>query len=211
MSLDDEMAGSRRAGRPILAPRHVSLNPKSISILSDPAPCSHIVYPYTDEKHIVEAVGLFASAGLQRDEAVVLVATKAHCDAVVRRLKSDSFDIPRLERADQFICADAEDLLSGFMVNGMPDENLFKDAVAGLIGRAKRGNDGSRHRTVRIFGEMVSLLWIGNEAAAARLEVMWNEVIEAHSVSLLCAYSLDRNTPQQLPHSLLAPHSCAIA
>lgn len=39
------------------------------------------------------------------------------------------------------------------------------------------------------FGEMVALLWERDEVVAAlELEEMWNEVVEAHRLRLLCAY-----------------------
>ncbi|HEY4386628.1 MAG TPA: PAS domain S-box protein, partial [Ktedonobacteraceae bacterium] len=44
---------------------------------------------------------------------------------------------------------------------------------------------------VRIFGEMVALLWAqGNRAAAIRLEDLWNELGQAYAFSLFCAYPM---------------------
>ncbi len=47
-------------------------------------------------------------------------------------------------------------------------------------------------RRVRIFGEMVALLWEqGNQTAALRLEALWNELRSTtHPFSLLCAYPM---------------------
>ena len=42
------------------------MSPKSIAILKEPHPCGHIVYPYTDEQHIVDAVAIFAGSGLEK-------------------------------------------------------------------------------------------------------------------------------------------------
>jgi hypothetical protein len=42
---------------------------------------------------------------------------------------------------------------------------------------------------VRVFGEMVSLLWdAGLIDAAVELEVLWNELGVQYPFSLLCAY-----------------------
>ncbi len=44
---------------------------------------------------------------------------------------------------------------------------------------------------VRIFGEMVALLWDAGQAGAAlEVEAMWNELAAQFSFSLLCAYPL---------------------
>jgi hypothetical protein len=54
-------------------------------------------------------------------------------------------------------------------------------------------------------------MWTTNLKATERLEQLWNEVIEVHSVPLLCAYSLSGTRPSALPESLLACHSHRIA
>jgi hypothetical protein len=42
---------------------------------------------------------------------------------------------------------------------------------------------------VRAFGEMVSLLWDGNQVSAAiELEAMWNELGSQYPFSLYCGY-----------------------
>ena len=62
---------------------------------------------------------------------------------------------------------------------------------------------------VRVYGEMVNLLWRQNLPAAQRLEVLWNEVIQAHSISLFCAYHVDGEQGESLrfPSDLRAAHS----
>jgi KaiC/GvpD/RAD55 family RecA-like ATPase len=182
------------------------MNFTGASILADPHPCSHIVYPYTDEDHVREAVCLFASAGLQKDEAVVLIMTKAHCEPIQKRLEAEGFDIATLQDTGQLACIDAEDLLRRFMIGGMPDPVLFKNVVGMIITRAQ-----TKQKRVRLFGEMVSLLWTTSLAAAESLERLWNEVLETYSVALLCTYALDGERPGPIPPSLLALHSHHLA
>ena len=62
----------------------------------------------------------------------------------------------------------------------------------------------------RVFGEMVNLIWGSHPTATERLEELWNEVIEIHSVPLLCAYSLSGKL-ETLPRQLLSCHSYAIS
>jgi hypothetical protein len=81
-----------------------------------------------------------------------------------------------------------KEVLSRFMVEGTPDEARFKAVMRELVGSVKSSR---RYRSIRIYGEMVDLLWTQNLPAAARLEELWNDVIEEHSISLFCAYCLD--------------------
>jgi len=46
-------------------------------------------------------------------------------------------------------------------------------------------------RNLRIFGEMVALLWAeGNRTATIRVEELWNELGKGHSFSIFCAYPI---------------------
>ena len=181
------------------------MSPKSIAILSNPDACEHIVYPYTDETQVADAVCLFASAGLQKGDAVLLVMTSGHCEPIRRRLEGQGFNLNELEASGQLACEDAEDLLSTFMFDGIIDDHKFKTKLGRMIERAKCA--GGHHRSVRVFGEMVDLLWRADPHTTLRLEELWNEVIEAHSVPLLCAYSLAGPKSGEFPTSLLACHS----
>jgi hypothetical protein len=157
-------------------------------LIVEPMARDHFVQVYCDERVLIEAVSLFTGAALGRNEAVVLVATRKHGDAVEESLARDGFDIATLKTWGQISVLDAEEVLSRFMVDGTPDETRFKNVVRELIGSIKSER---RFRDVRVYGEMVNLLWSDNLPAAARLEELWNEVIEAHSISLFCAYCLD--------------------
>jgi hypothetical protein len=157
-------------------------------LIAEPVSRDHYVQVYRDERVLVEAVSLYAGAALGRNEAVILVATQAHRDAVEQSLARDGFDVPLLKTWGQLVILDAQELLSRFMVDGRPDEARFKAIVRDLVTVAKASG---RFRDVRVYGEMVNLLWTDNQPAAARLEELWNDVIEEHSISLFCAYCLD--------------------
>lgn len=192
--------------------REVSfMNSKTASILANPNPGNHIVYPYTDENRLVEAVGIFAGSGLCTDEAVVSITTYPHRRAIEQRLKACGFGVAFLEQEGQLIFLDAETTMEKFMVDGMPDEPLFKDLTTSLIENARNSGAGQSPRKVRLFGEMVSLLWTeGRVEAAQRLEELWNEVLERHSVPLLCTYSMADPGKPCLPTELLLTHSHTI-
>src|SRR5580700_7133647 len=100
------------------------MNAKGTALLVDPHPCGHIVYPYTDESLVGQAVALFASAGLRDGEGVVLIMSANHCDAIKLRLQLEGISAAAYERSGQLICVTAEDLLATFMADGVIDEDV---------------------------------------------------------------------------------------
>ncbi len=171
----------------------------------EPIAGDHFVQLYKQDERLVEAVSLFAGQGLGRSHGVVLVMTPAHCEAVKHRLKEEDFAVEGLVNLGQLLFVDAESLLAKFMQRGMPDPQLFKGALGSALGSVRsRG----RHPRLRVFGEMVDLLWrAGNLAAAIRLEELWNEAVAANGLSLFCAYALDGHRRDQFPDALCAAHS----
>ena len=184
----------------------------AINILKNPPACAHLVFPCTDDDSIVDAIAVFASAGLEKNEPVVLIATAIHCAQVIVRLEAEGFNTRTLQRSDDLICISASDLMARFMVDGQADEKLFRQAVEEVVARARASVGNGRSRNVRAFGEMVSLLWRVDVTAASRLEELWNNVIEEHQLCLLCTYSLDGvGTHCSLPECLIASHSSNLA
>ena len=131
------------------------------------------------------------------------------------RLRALGFNIPVFIRDDRYIAIDAVDMLSKIMVDGCPDERLFKKLAGALLARAQKNG-----RRVRAFGEMVSLLWDkGNKSATIRLENLWDDFCRSEGFSLFCAYpssSFGRDAEASiteicLAHSkvITAPTPCA--
>ncbi len=152
-------------------------------ILADPAPRTHAVQFYEGEEFLYEVVGTFLATGLKLGERIVIVATEAHRQGILRHLRE--FDIEGATSSGQVLQLDARETLARFMVGDMPDADLFGRVVAETMG--SRAVDG--HRPVRVYGEMVDVLWReGNSTAAIRLEELWNDAGKDGSFSLLCAY-----------------------
>jgi hypothetical protein len=183
------------------------MNATGEALLNHPHPCGHIVFPYTNEAQFIEAVCLFTSAGLRKGDSALLVMEQSHCEPIRQQLQGNGFDLAELESRGQLICEAAEGLMATFLFDGIIEEHAFKSRIAGLIERAKEASSTGQ---VRVFGEMVNLLWVENPGATHRLEELWNEVIKLHSVPLLCAYALGGNRPAVLPASLVACHSAAV-
>jgi hypothetical protein len=182
------------------------MNANGAALLANPHPCGHIVYPYTDESLVGQAVCLFASAGLRNREGVVLIMTRAHRESIKLRLQVEGFNVEALERSGQLVCADSDDLVGRFVIDGSVDEDVFKSVIGGLICRVKASMSNGHPGKVRVFGEMVRQLRNTNVTATTRLEELWNEVIGEHSVALLCTYAM-HDAEDHIPASLIALHS----
>ena len=175
-------------------------------LLINPLPTDHVVHLYEDDEAHLEAVALFAASGLGRGDAAILVGTPGNLRAVDEWLKEDGFEVDVLKRWGQLCTVEAEVLLASFMVDGQPDAVLFRTVVGGLIEAARAA---SPYRKVRVYGEMVNLLWKNDLLVTRCLEQYWNEVIARHRVPLLCGYALEgAGAPDRaLPAELCAAHS----
>lgn len=147
---------------------------------------AHFVQFYESDALLADAVARFFAPALLQGERCLLVATEAHRAIVLERLARLGLGAEAASGALQAL--DAEGTMALFMVSGWPDASLFHEHVGGMVARAASGRDVRR---IRIFGEMVALLWAqGMRKAAVRVEQLWNEVAKRHSISLFCAYPL---------------------
>ncbi|HET6578998.1 MAG TPA: MEDS domain-containing protein [Gemmatimonadales bacterium] len=159
-------------------------------LLERPEPKQHVVQLYgQDDQLLTRHVGQYLAEGLRQGDGLILIATRAHTEAIVRGLREEGGACAAAAADGRFLTLDAEATLARFMVAGKPSWELFDGvvgtAVRGLHARAPEGN-------LRAFGEMVGVLWsAGQTAAAVELEDFWNRLLEQHAVSLFCAYPID--------------------
>jgi signal transduction histidine kinase len=146
----------------------------------------HFVQFYEADAFLISSLGGFIGAGLGAGDACIVVATVPHRDALDERLRADRLDPEAARARGQYVSVDAAELLSHFMVGGRPDASRFLEVVGGIIAGAAKGG-----RRVRIFGEMVALLWAEDNCdAAIRLEALWNELQQTQPFTLFCAYPM---------------------
>src|SRR5688572_22007204 len=107
------------------------------NLIAEPLSRDHFVQVYRDDRMLLEAISLFAGAALGRNEAVIVVATNARGQALEKSLGDDGFDVPLLKSWGQLTILDAEEVLSRFMVEGLPDEARFKSVIRELIASTK--------------------------------------------------------------------------
>jgi CheY-like chemotaxis protein len=147
----------------------------------------HAVYFYDDALSLSRTVAGFIGEGLIAGQAALVIATSSHGAAIREQLTA--MGAGKRMASNELQVLDAQDVLNCFMVDGLPDPRRFEDTVTPILARMA----GSRKRLVRAYGEMVDLLWMnGQEAAAVSLEVLWNQLIARGRCSLLCGYSSSR-------------------
>jgi PAS domain S-box-containing protein len=173
----------------------------------------HVVQFYREDQSLVDALSRYVGAALRNGDAAVLVATRAHNEALTRELNARGVDVAGAVNQGRYATFEASDILSQIMVDGMPDSSRFRRLVGGIIERATFAAKPDRPG-VAVFGEMVALLWgEGKHAAAIRLEELWNDLAKTHLFSLRCAYPMNGFSKQE--HSgpflrICAEHSAVI-
>ena len=168
------------------------------NLLTQPEAGNHIAQVCRDEEFLVNAVTRFVGAGLQGGAASLVFATPAHRQAFVARLEHQGFSVQNAKGEGKIKFFDAESMLSGLMVNDMPERKAFEKHIGSLMREMQ-----SKHKNVRAYGEMVNLLWQKNKLdAAVRLEEFWNELSRQLDFSLLCTYSMDSLDPEVYEGSL---------
>jgi hypothetical protein len=146
----------------------------------DAPPHDHAVHIYADDRAISQELVRFVEDGLVLGESVVVVANSLNRAAIA----AWRADHPPVGDSDFLLVADASETLETFMVAGKPDPALFEATVGSIVEWAARSG-----RTLRVFGEMVAVLWAaGNVTGALALEGMWNDMASNRQFFLLCAY-----------------------
>jgi hypothetical protein len=148
----------------------------------------HAVRFYESDRSLAQIVADFLGEGLARNHPALVIATAAQRAAIVRQLVVKSFDVVHLQRAGDLVLLDAQETLGAFMVDGKADETEFKDVMCEVI---KNACQGRANCTVRVYGQMVDVLWKdGQRDAAIRLEMLWNQLTAPEEFSLLCGYAI---------------------
>lgn len=149
----------------------------------------HLVQFYESDDFLLDTLSELIGTDLAAGDTCIFVATKTHREGLEEKLKTNGLDLVTTQTPGKYISLDAEETLSKFMVDGLPDPDRFTEVIGSMIVQAAK----DRHQ-VRFFGEMIALLWMeGNQAAALRLEELWDDLLHAHhpfSLFLFCVHSM---------------------
>ena len=174
----------------------------SVGANSSSLPHNHTVQFYGDDGVLLHELMSHIGKALTRGSSAIVIATSAHIDGLTHKLKGQGIDVARAKAESRYIALEASDILSKFMVDGLPNRVLFSDAIGQVIARAASASLDDNRRVVA-FGEMVALLWAeGKYEAAIQLEKLWNELAKTYSFSLHCAYPIQGFSRQTMDDSL---------
>ncbi|MDQ6617378.1 MAG: MEDS domain-containing protein [Actinomycetota bacterium] len=164
----------------------------------------HVVQFYQREADLVYTVAANLFDALRAGETAVVIATGAHRDAFERELMSAGIELGEARGDGRYVPLDAASTLFQLRRDGRIDRDRFNSVIGGVLGQA-----GATGRRMRVYGEMVTLLWeAGQVAAAIELEGRWNDFGRDMPFSLLCAYPSQAVAGSQ--HSNALREVCAL-
>ena len=146
-------------------------------------PGDHAVAFYQEDE-LAGLVGGYLQSAISAGGAAVLVATPEHRSLVSKWLKAAGTDLTGASADGSYVPLDADQTIGRFTINGRPDPASFWEVMSPVLAAAswKRG-------PVRVFGEMVAVLWEqGLVDATLELEALWTEIARQYPFALLCAY-----------------------
>jgi hypothetical protein len=146
----------------------------------------HVVAFYEDEGFLGGSVTDFLLDGLRRGETVYIIATAEHREAFVAGLATTGIDVQRQRLAGRYIELDAADRLASLRSDGALDTAAVRRQVGDWLADA-----ATEGRRIRVYGEMVALLWeAGDLDLALELEQLWEELTAAVAMPVLCGYPM---------------------
>lgn len=150
---------------------------------------THAVQLYEDDAFLIEILTRVIREGIEAGEGIGICATARHRAALARRLEDGGVPLAALRDQERFVEVDAHEVLAACTAGEAIDAARFSDAVGRPLDRVTKATRGGR---IRVFGEMVAVLWgEGRRDAALEVERLWNvEVARRPKLSLLCAYPL---------------------
>jgi len=166
-------------------------------------PRTHGVQLYgSDDAALVIGLARYVTDGLARGEGVLVITTTTHWGALLGRLRRESVDIAHPVRDGTLVFLPAEGVLARLVKEGRPRWASFEALVGTDIRRLRVRAEPSG---VRVFGEVVGLLWQqGLGEAALELEGLWNRLLATDPFQLACAYPIEECEARPAPDALAA-------
>ena len=149
----------------------------------------HIAQLYEQDSYLCESVAVFLAEGLSVGEPAIVVATPEHKRGILEQLKGLGLQVAQLMERGDLTMLDARETLAGLLVGDRPDAQRFETQVGSLID----GASGRGRRPVRVYGEMVDLLWASRQPGVAmQLEMLWCDFLKRSplAIKLMCGYNL---------------------
>ena len=174
------------------------------------APYRHEALFYSDEAVLLDGFTRFIAAALNAGNAAIVLVTKSHRDALLKRLKAESVDIHGAIQQGTLILLDVADTLATLLVDGLLDPVRVFEGFSGLIQTASKAAKAEHPRVV-ICCECKGSLWAeGKTDAAILLEQGCDELAKTREIDMLCAYPLSAfhgDEEKLVLQSIYAEHS----
>src|SRR4051794_6398526 len=130
--------------------------------LISPRPLSsaviHSVHFYDQDEALIQRLRGIVTSAINTGNSVLIVATREHRLQLAAELEKSGLNPQGLEKDRRLLLEEAGELLTRFMVNGVPDRKRFSQTLGQLLSSAREGA-WNAHRGLTVFGEMVALLW----------------------------------------------------
>ena len=148
----------------------------------------HSVHFHSHDEALIQRLRSIVCSAIENGNAALIVATPEHQAQLSSGLEESGLNVGGLEKDGRLLVRSARELLTEFVVNGLPDRKRFVRSVGKLLSAGKK-SAWNAHRGVTVFGEMVALLWADrNFTAALQLEQMWSDLLNDQLFHLHCAY-----------------------
>lgn len=132
-------------------------------------------------------VAEFLIEGLESGDAILVIVEQQRWQALEGALNPVAARLGIAADSGRLVFLDAETALARFTVDGRLDMARFDALMDPIIGQIR-----GLKRSVRVYGEMVGLLWkSGNAQAAIELERRWNRMLDTGWLTLFCGYPID--------------------
>jgi hypothetical protein len=144
----------------------------------------HVVQFYDRDEELTENAGDYLAGAIAEGGAAVIVATPGHCAGFEARLAAGGVNVGAARRDGSLVCLDATRIAGRLTSGGQVDLAAFGTQFRPAILAA-----GEAPGPVRIYGEVVALLWAAGQVnAALELEGLWNDLGRETPFSLFCGY-----------------------
>jgi hypothetical protein len=159
---------------------------------------NHIVRICRNITGQAEILTSYIKEGLLNNEGVIVIARPSLRKIVLSKLDALGFDSQLIKNQGQVRFFDAEFLLSNILIDGVIEEQAFRNLVEIPIQTTQ-----SKFGKIRAFGEMVDILWQRDlQDMATQLEDLWEDLCAKQNLNFLCTYLLDNLDPNDYDSAL---------
>jgi len=162
----------------------------------------HEVQFYEDRSFLASKIAEHVEKGLLRGEGVLILSEESTADRLWTELRRRGIDPDEPRKSGRLVYREAREMLSRIFERETLSPSRFDAVVGDLVSGMT-----FRHGSVRIYGELVSvLLRTGKVDALLELERLWNLLLAGKPASLLCGYDLGGFTSSDVLQGVTARH-----